>query len=593
MTNDDRTVIRLPQADGRLPVGYRLQEFVIEGVQGEGGFSIVYRARDLQLQREVALKEYLPAALATRGANESVAPRSQRHQETFELGLRSFINEAQLLASFDHPALVKVYRFWEANGTAYMVMPLYNGPTLKAWLGENEPPSEAWLKRLLAPLLDALEVMHREQCFHRDIAPDNILLLDANTSASQPGADFKPVLLDFGAARRVIGNADHQLTVILKPGYAPIEQYGESTTLRQGPWTDVYAMCAVLYCAISGRVPAPSTTRLLEDALPRLVEIGRDRYTRQFLEAVDRGLTVRPEARTQSIGALRRELSVVTAPTSAPAPDGSIELSEQTVALPKSLATGPDRRVERPPSGWSLKIPLAVAAAALAGVLAFVWLLGGDAPATAPATPMAPANAPTTPPSVNEGSNTAQRDGAAEPPTAERFTVLGALRGLAAGADAGLVVQASAQPQSLVVERDRLRFSVKSSEAGYVYVFTGGTDKAHFYLLFPNGHDANNRIEAGRTLLLPRASWTVTAAGPPGINHLVVVVSRSPREFAGTGLRATGKDEIPEFDLVTAERIWQSSAAESPFIGSKACGIDMLCSNGYGATMLEIEERRR
>ena len=162
-----------------LPKGSRLQEFEIEELVGEGGFSIVYRARDTLLGRTVALKEYLPASLARRGAGQVVEPRSARHRVTFELGLHSFINEAQLLASFDHPSLVKVYRFWEENGTAYMVMPLYEGQTLVDWLlARNAPASEAWLRALLAPLLDALELMHRDHCYHRDIAPDNVLLLD-------------------------------------------------------------------------------------------------------------------------------------------------------------------------------------------------------------------------------------------------------------------------------------------------------------------------------------------------------------------------------------------------------------------------------
>src|SRR5262245_64732153 len=133
-----------------------------------------------------------------------------------------------MLAQSDHPSLVKVYRFWEANGTAYMVMPFYQGITLKEALRrEKAPPDEVRLKQLLAQLLDALEVIHRTQALHRDIAPDNILILP----------DGNPVLLDFGAARRVITDRTQTLTAILKPGYAPVEQYGESPSLKQGPWT--------------------------------------------------------------------------------------------------------------------------------------------------------------------------------------------------------------------------------------------------------------------------------------------------------------------------------------------------------------------
>ncbi|HET9643508.1 MAG TPA: serine/threonine-protein kinase, partial [Burkholderiaceae bacterium] len=197
-----------PEHDGSgLPVGTRLGEFEITRVLGEGGFGIVYLALDHSLDRRVALKEYMPTALAARTAGAQVSVKSARHRETFEAGMKSFINEAKLLAQFDHPSLVKVYRFWEANGTAYMVMPFYEGMTLKERLRQlNGPPDEAWLMSLLAPLTEALAVIHAEHCYHRDIAPDNILLLP----------DGRPLLLDFGAARRVIGDMSKALTVILK-----------------------------------------------------------------------------------------------------------------------------------------------------------------------------------------------------------------------------------------------------------------------------------------------------------------------------------------------------------------------------------------
>ena len=185
--DDERTVIRGAQAhDSRfgpsssfwphaLPEGTRLGGFEITGLIGEGGFGIVYLAWDPSLQRQVAIKEYMPASLATRATGSAdVSIKSERHRETFEAGLRSFVNEARLLARFDHPSLVKVYRFWQANCTAYMVMPYYEGPTLKAALAERaSPPTEAELRTWLRPLLDALATMHREHCYHRDIAPDN------------------------------------------------------------------------------------------------------------------------------------------------------------------------------------------------------------------------------------------------------------------------------------------------------------------------------------------------------------------------------------------------------------------------------------
>src|SRR6516225_4328826 len=238
----------------------------------------------------------MPASLASRGHDSSVAVRSERHRETFEVGRRSFVNEARLLAQFDHAALVKVYRFWEANGTAYMVMPFYDGVTLRdALKARGAPPDEAWIRKILSPVMDALEIIHAENCFHRDIAPDNIMLL----------RDERPVLLDFGAARRVIGDMTQALTVILKPGYAPIEQYAEMPGMKQGPWTDIYALAAVVYFMITGRTPPPSVGRMMQDSYEPLATIAAGRYNPTFLAGIDACLAVRAESRPQTIAEMR------------------------------------------------------------------------------------------------------------------------------------------------------------------------------------------------------------------------------------------------------------------------------------------------
>jgi serine/threonine protein kinase len=284
-----------------LPIGTRLHEFEIIDLVGEGGFGIVYLARDCVLERKVALKEYLPSALASRGPGMTVAPTSTGSSETFQIGLRSFINEGRMLAQFDHPALVKVYRFWEANGTAYMVMPYYQGITLKEALQSAEtPPDEFRLKQLLAQLLDALEVLHRANALHRDIAPDNILILP----------DGNPVLLDFGAARRVITDRTQNFTAILKPGYAPIEQYAESPSMKQGPWTDLYALAGVVYFAITGEKPAPAVARTIADPLVPFSKAASGRYSPQFLTALDRALAVKPDDRPQSVEEFRSLLEL-------------------------------------------------------------------------------------------------------------------------------------------------------------------------------------------------------------------------------------------------------------------------------------------
>ena len=302
-SDDGATVPGPPgrRSGNALADGARLGEFEIRGVIGEGGFGIVYLAWDGSLQRQVAIKEYMPATLAARVPGSRVMPRTDKVAETFALGLRSFVNEAQLLASFDHPSLLKVYRFWEANGTAYMVMPYYRGKTLKRALQAlGAPPEEGWLLRRLGPLLDALDVMHRAHCYHRDIAPDNILLLDNDT----------PLLLDFGAARRVIGDATHALTAFLKPGYAPVEQYAEMPSMKQGPWTDLYALASVVHYAITGRTPPESVARLVNDAMVPLATVAEHRYSQRFLRAIDHALAVRPEDRPQSAAEMRDELGI-------------------------------------------------------------------------------------------------------------------------------------------------------------------------------------------------------------------------------------------------------------------------------------------
>ena len=296
-------------------------DYDIEGLLGVGGFGLVYRARDAVLQRTVAIKEYLPSTLAARGDRGEVVLRSPAHEEPFALGLRSFINEARLLARFDHPSLVKVFRFWEAHGTAYMVMPCYEGPTLyDARRALEGPPDEAWLRALMDPLLGALDCLHREQVYHRDVAPDNILVV------SDPDAPqgMRPVLLDLGAARRVITESSQALTAILKPSFAPIEQYAETSQLRQGPWTDLYGLAAVLHYCITGRTPVPATARAVHDDLPVLRQMaealaqdfGRH-YSPALLATIDQALGVRPDARPASVAAWREALLLEPVPAEA------------------------------------------------------------------------------------------------------------------------------------------------------------------------------------------------------------------------------------------------------------------------------------
>jgi serine/threonine protein kinase len=294
------------ERDSNLPPGYLLQEFMLERVLGVGGYSIVYLAHDTKLDRRVAIKEYLPATLAARAPSGEVVPRLPRFEESFSKGMSSFINEARLLGGFDHPSLVKVYRFWQANGTAYMAMPYYDGITLKKWLADlGAPPSEKWLRQLVDPVMEALEVLHENAIVHRDIAPDNILLLYDRAAGNYLEQAPRPVLLDFGAARRVAAEATQQLTSILKTGYSPVEQYDHGHAMKPGPWSDVYSLAAVLYAAAMGKAPMPSISRLVRDDLVPAQVAARGRYSARFLAAIDAGLVVRPEQRPQTLQEFR------------------------------------------------------------------------------------------------------------------------------------------------------------------------------------------------------------------------------------------------------------------------------------------------
>ncbi|WP_431274975.1 serine/threonine-protein kinase [Variovorax ureilyticus] len=348
---------------GLLAVGARLAEFEITRIIGQGGFGVVYEAWDPVLERVVAIKEYLPSSLSARRPDGAVVPLSERHRETFELGMRGFINEARLLAQFGHPSLLKVYRFWQEGGTAYMVMPFYRGDTLKQALAASPGiAQEAWLLKVMDGVTQALMVMHAAHCYHRDIAPDNIILLEGSG---------RPVVLDFGAARRVISDKTQTITVILKPGYAPVEQYASAPDMVQGAWTDVYALAAVLHVAVCGRPPPPSVARLLSDSYLPLArsEALRQRYSERLLSAIDAGLGVRPESRPQSMAAFREALGLEPAPAPLRLAPGRQAAQAAQPLQATAPATKRQRRLLAVAACVAAGLPLAIALA--------VWLAFG------------------------------------------------------------------------------------------------------------------------------------------------------------------------------------------------------------------------
>ena len=293
-----------PERDDALAPGSRLDEFRIDSVIGASGFGLVYLAIDLGLQRRVAIKEYLPDTLAVRDDDGQVRLRADAHAESFERGRRAFIEEAQLLARCDHPSLVHVLRHWESNGTVYRAMPYYPGtPLLKLRQSMDNAPDEASLRALLEGLLEPLAMLHEAGCIHREITPSKILLMP----------DDRPVLMDYGAARRaIVGDQARALMTLLAPSFAPLEQTQPALNRPIGPWTDLYALASVVRYCIGGQLPPPAALRTLpaDESIGRLVlrlqEADPSRhFSPSFIAALDAALKPRPEDRPQNVAEFR------------------------------------------------------------------------------------------------------------------------------------------------------------------------------------------------------------------------------------------------------------------------------------------------
>jgi serine/threonine protein kinase/peptidoglycan hydrolase-like protein with peptidoglycan-binding domain len=281
---------------GALPSGTLVRDYELVAVLGQGGFGITYRARDHALDREVAIKEYLPTALALREAT-MVVPRSTKLAEDFVWGRQRFLDEARILATLSHvPAVVRVFNYLESNGTAYMVMELARGETLDQRLQRVGTLPADTIALVLGRLLDGLEAVHHTGFLHRDVKPANIIL-DANDN---------PTLIDFGASRAAITDRTAGLTAMFTPRYAAVEQL---TSAKQGPWTDIYSVSATLYHAIIGEPPPSSLERVLNDTHKPLSRLQPSGYPPRLLHGLDAALGLRPEARPQSIAEWRRLLT--------------------------------------------------------------------------------------------------------------------------------------------------------------------------------------------------------------------------------------------------------------------------------------------
>lgn len=328
-----------------LPVGSMLLEYRLESVLGAGGFGMTYLGWDINLEKHVAIKEYLPTDLAVRALDGSVVPITTELVRDYKWGLDRFILEARTLAKFSHPHIVRVMRFFEANATGYMVMEYEKGEPLKQLLERAPQPDESRLKAILLPLLDGLEAVHAAGFLHRDIKPGNIFLRE----------DGRPVLIDFGAARHAIGGATKSLTSVLTPGYAPLEQYASDG--NQGPWSDIYAMGGVLYRALANNNPPDAVSRLKSDVVSVNLAPLRGRVSQPFLRAVEWALSLDEKRRPQSVAEWRRALTGGAAPAVAahPVPQAAAAVrpssaSATTIISQPTSAPEPRRPVTRPPA---------------------------------------------------------------------------------------------------------------------------------------------------------------------------------------------------------------------------------------------------
>lgn len=280
-----------------LRVGSKLNDYRIQSILGRGAFGITYLAYDTNLQQLVAIKEYLPQELAKRNEDNTVHPLTKNREKIFNYGLSSFLREARTIAKFRHPNIIRIFSYFSYNNTAYIVMEYEKGQTFKTYITTGGDVSESRLLDIFHSINKGLEVVHKykeedtgtSHYIHRDIKPDNIIIREDNS----------PVLIDFGTARDV--STSEEITRIFTKYYAPFEQCDPSWA-AQGPWTDIYALGATLYFAITNNRVPPAETRTFNDRYQALE--GSDytkKYSSHFLYAIDKALSFHPNDRPRDV----------------------------------------------------------------------------------------------------------------------------------------------------------------------------------------------------------------------------------------------------------------------------------------------------
>jgi formylglycine-generating enzyme required for sulfatase activity/serine/threonine protein kinase len=340
-----------PISTQTLPAGTRIEEFVIEKVLGSGGFGITYLARDTSLGRQVVIKENLPAQFAWRETTTgTVRPRHTTggDGDDFEWSMNNFLKEAETLASLEHPGIVRVLRKFEANGTAYFVMPFVDGKAFDTLIDERRAKGQAFseeeLKGCLSFMLDALGYLHDRGIYHRDIKPGNILI----------STDGVPTLIDFGSARQRL--SERSMTVVESAGYTPFEQLQSRGNV--GPWSDLYALGGTLVKAITFETPPKANDRAFNDPWRPLAQRAdlRAIYSAKFLSGIDRALAIRIENRWKDAGVWARVLQV-----------------QATMAVPAPFTERPDSPpvISSIPEGKASPMSWVIAACAIFGLVAW------------------------------------------------------------------------------------------------------------------------------------------------------------------------------------------------------------------------------
>lgn len=315
-------------------IGHGAAEFEVLRVLGQGGFGVTYLARDRRLMREVAIKEYFPSQFAGRSQGHTVLPASRAVEQTFGWGKARFLDEARLLADNRHPSLLNVIDYFEANGTAYMVMPFIAGDTLTSRINKA-PLSEAETKRLLFGLQPGLSELHAKGVLHRDIKPSNIVIRPDGT----------PVLIDFGSARQAMGQQGNGLTKIVSEPFSPREQY--ASEMPQTAATDVYALAATLHCALLAAGPPSAVDRGENGKLPLLDEAVRQgKVSAHFARVLARAMASRPADRYVSVADFAKAAAAEAPAESAVSPSaaaGPAAPGGVGIAAPSARARGPLR----------------------------------------------------------------------------------------------------------------------------------------------------------------------------------------------------------------------------------------------------------